>query len=89
MLLGREKRIEDTFVVDRINSTSRILYNDFQILVIYPTGKDRQFSFSSVDGAHCLNCIHDEIQENLLKLYALAYHQRKLARQFISKGNVF
>ena len=51
------------------------------MIVLAAFGSDEQFPQTIVDRTHCLGCISDEIQDDLLKLHAVTLDRRNVGRQ--------
>src|SRR5215467_9983926 len=43
-------------------------------LDVFSFGSDEQLSWAVVDGAHCVRCISQQVQDHLLKLHSIAFN---------------
>jgi hypothetical protein len=83
----REERIEDARLVLGRDSPARILNGDFHSLtavVLASAGADPQYLAGFV---HCVECVHDEIQDNLLDLIGVAKNRKRLAGEVLHNSN--
>src|SRR5216684_2591450 len=79
--LRRVEGGEEVLETRRGQAWPRILHRDQHAIRLGLSGGDEQLSRPFRDGAHCLDSVDDEIEDNLLQLDAIALNQRQALRE--------
>ena len=87
MRLCREKRIKDAAQLFRIKSWPRIFDREDNCVAILESCSHSQHSISIRSAIHCLNCVLDQIRNDLLQLSLVARNKRQLRRKFGGSGD--
>ena len=87
MRLCREKRIKDAAQLFRIKSWSRIFDREHNCVAIVECCSHSQHPISIRRGIHCLNCVLDQIREDLLQLSPVARNKRQFRCKFGASGD--
>ena len=77
MRLCREKRIKYAAQLFRIESWPRIFDRDHDCIAIVERCSHPQHPISIRRGIHCLNCVLDQIRDDLLQLSPVARNKRQ------------
>ena len=87
MRLSREKRIKDAAQLFRIDSWPRIFHRDDNCISIVKARSHPQHPISICSIIHCLNCVLNQIRNDLLQLSLVARNKRQLRRKFGACGH--
>ena len=80
---GRIECIEDPVRCLRRETDSRILHTQPDLIAFIPLGPDEQLSRAIINCAHCVRSVSKQVQDDLLKLNAVAECRRKVIRKFL------
>src|SRR4026209_411609 len=75
--LGSVERVEQFTLTPRFEAHARISDAQPHAVVLLPFDLDHQMSWTIVNAVHSVRRIADEVQDNLLKLNAIAHDWRK------------
>src|ERR1700678_2421181 len=77
-LLGRVERIEERLGALRLESHARVFDAQPHMIPTFSFGLYDQLSWPIFHAAHCIRSVQEQIQNHLLKLYAVTRDLRKI-----------
>src|ERR1700693_4419660 len=84
--LGREERFENALCLPRLESFSRILNLD-SYHIRFPYRFDDKLAWLISRGAHGIDTVHYQVQQDLLQLHAVAKYGRQIRCQVELDGD--
>src|SRR3569833_2054734 len=78
---GRVKRIEKLLNTLAFETHSRIPYAQTHEAVFWAFGPDQQTSRAIVNFLHCVGCVAEQVQNDLLELNPVSGHARETIRK--------
>src|SRR5271163_3491006 len=83
VILGGVERLEEFVGSLRGKSDSRILHRQKHMIIWVSFGSDQQLPRTIVNRTHCVGCIPDEVQDDLLQLHTIAGDEREPGGKFL------
>jgi hypothetical protein len=77
----REEAVKDTISICRVKTNAGIRHVDHDVALIVELRPNRQLAGAIHDGAHRVDAIHDEVENDLLQLNAVGHDHRKVWMQ--------